>query len=381
MSNETNKAKILAVDDSKVMRKAMSKVLGKDYDVIEAKDGEDAWTILLHDKDIQIVFTDLSMPYLDGFGLLKRIRESEDEYYQNMPVIIVTGKDDDDEIKQQVLDAGASDFITKPFDSVQLKARAQTHINLDKTSKKLAQTKDKLEKQSAIDELTGLNSQSYFCQMGEETLSHAIRHNGQFILLRIDIDDFNRIFIANGKQFADNILSHVGTALAQLCRKEDTGARIGMAKFALLCRDSDLESASKLAERIRKGINAIEFKYAEKIFKITVSIGLLEPKIDEESIFKDLVTETEKYMRKAAEEGGNLTAVKSLRKESFNKQLDITTALKLIQENNTEYLNEHVLSLTQQLLPLLDFLAANSSVKISKLVTDIKQELDFPKDN
>ena len=376
MSNETNKAKILAVDDSKVMRKAMSKVLGKDYDVIEAKDGEDAWTILLHDKDIQIVFTDLSMPYLDGFGLLKRIRESEDEYYQNMPVIIVTGKDDDDETKQQALDSGASDFITKPFDSVQLKARAQTHINLEKTSRKLAQTEDKLEKQSTIDELTGLNSQSYFCKMGEEILSHAIRHNGQFILLRIDIDDFNRIFIANGKQFADNILSHVGKALAQLCRKEDTAARIGLSKFAMLCKDADLESASKLAERIRKELNAINFKYAEDIFNITVSIGLMEPKIDEESIFKDLVTETEIYMRKAAAEGGNLTAVKSLRKESFNKQLDIATALKLIEEDKIEYLNQHVNTLSRQLLPLLEFLSNNMDSNIAIPLKTLKEQLE-----
>ncbi|MDH5572160.1 MAG: response regulator [Gammaproteobacteria bacterium] len=376
MSEETNKIRILAVDDSKVMRKAMSKVLGQDYDVIEAEHGEDAWTILLHEREIQIVFTDLSMPYLDGFGLLKRIRESEDEHFQNMPVIIITGKEDDDETKQQALDAGASDFITKPFDSVQLRARAQTHINLETTSKKLAQTEDKLEKQSAIDELTGLNSQNYFQKMGEETLSHAVRHNGQFILLRLDIDDFNRIFIANGKQFADNILNKVGVLLAQLCRKEDTAARIGLAKFAMLCRDTDLESSSQLAERIRKEINAIEFKYGENIFRITVSIGLLEPKIDQGSVFSDMFSETEKYMQKASKEGGNQIAIKSLRKESFKKQISISTALKLIQQDHTEYLKNHVTSLTQQLLPLLDFLAGNTDSEISDQLAAIKKQLE-----
>jgi len=126
--SETPKPRILAVDDSRVMRRAMSKVLGKEYDVVEAEHGEDAWTHLLNDPTIQVVFTDLSMPYLDGFGLLERMRDSDDPHLQALPVIIITGKDDDEETKQAALDKGASDFITKPFDSVQLQARAKAHV-------------------------------------------------------------------------------------------------------------------------------------------------------------------------------------------------------------------------------------------------------------
>ena len=107
------------------MRIAMRKILGKDYDVIECEHGEDAWTLLINDNTIQTVFTDLSMPYLDGYGLLERMRTSDDPHLKNMPVIIITGKEDDDEAKQQALDNGASDFIGKPFESVQLLARAK----------------------------------------------------------------------------------------------------------------------------------------------------------------------------------------------------------------------------------------------------------------
>ena len=62
MVESAPKARILAVDDSRVMRRAISKILGTDYDVIEVENGEDAWTILLNDNSIQVVFTDLSMP-------------------------------------------------------------------------------------------------------------------------------------------------------------------------------------------------------------------------------------------------------------------------------------------------------------------------------
>ena len=75
MSESTDKPRILAVDDSRVMRIAMRKILGKEYDVVEAEHGEDAWTLLTNDNTIQVLFTDLNMPYLDGYGLLKRMRE------------------------------------------------------------------------------------------------------------------------------------------------------------------------------------------------------------------------------------------------------------------------------------------------------------------
>ncbi|MCW8987249.1 MAG: response regulator, partial [Gammaproteobacteria bacterium] len=192
---QQQKPRILAVDDSRVMRRAMSKILSKDYDVIEVENGEDAWTVLLNDNSIQIVFTDLNMPFLDGFGLLKRMRESDDARLNETPVIIITGKDDDDETKQEALDKGANDFITKPFDSIQLQARAKAHVTFKQTTTKLTETSDKLERQATVDETTGLGGQRYFCKVGDETHSYAVRHGGQFILTRMDIDKFNSLFI------------------------------------------------------------------------------------------------------------------------------------------------------------------------------------------
>ena len=78
MSEAATKPRILAVDDSRVMRVAIKKILGTDYDVTEAEHGEDAWTLLTNDPTINVVFTDLNMPYLDGYGLLDRMRQSDD---------------------------------------------------------------------------------------------------------------------------------------------------------------------------------------------------------------------------------------------------------------------------------------------------------------
>ncbi len=375
MSDEVVKPRILAVDDSRVMRKAMSKVLGKEYDIVEAGDGEDAWTILTNDPDIQIVFSDLSMPYLDGFGLLQRMRDSDDTRFQDMPVVIITGKDDDEETKEKALNMGASDFITKPFDSIQLKARAKAHVTFKQTSSKLDETASKLEQQATIDELTGLGGRRYFWKAGEESLSYIHRHSGQLIILRMDIDDFNTIFIANGKYFADKILRQTGTVLSQLVRKEDMVARIGLAKFVMLLRDTDINNATQLGNRLCEKINAVNFESGRHTLNITVSIGMLEPVINADSTIENLVAETEAYLKKAVEAGGNQVVIKSLRKDYTRTNIDISTALRLIEEGNAEYLEKQILPLTRQLYPLLAFLASHAESELSEPLQQLQQLL------
>ena len=373
--SETPKPRILAVDDSRVMRRAMSKVLGSEYDVVEAEHGEDAWTHLLNDSTIQVVFTDLSMPYLDGFGLLERMRDSDDPHLQALPVIIITGKDDDEETKQAALDKGASDFITKPFDSVQLRARAKAHVHFEQTSRKLSETSDRLEKQAAVDELTGLGGRRYFCKAAEEQLAYARRHGTPFILLRMDLDDFNRLFINLGKEQAEAILRQTGKTLQGLVRKEDMVARVGLAKFAMLFRDADMNDATDTARRILEGIQAMAFHINGHELHVTASIGLLEPAIDGDQTIEELIGETEIYLNKAVEAGGNQVAVKSLRKYPVEKTLSVPAAMRLLEYGHTDAILPHMQSLVSQLLPLLDFLARNLEGPAAENLATIRDRL------
>lgn len=353
MTDNNNKPRILAVDDSRVMRRAMSKVLGKEYDVIEAEHGEDAWTFLTNDDSIQVVFTDLSMPYLDGFGLLERIRTSEDPRFQDMPVIIITGKEDDDETKKDALSKGATDFITKPFDSVQLQARAKTHIN---TSKKLNEVETKLERQSAVDQVTGLGGQRYFCKAANETLAYLKRHGGQLLLLRMDIDKFDSIFIKAGKAFADGILKEVGNRLSKVVRQEDMLARIGLAKFAMILRSTSMEDAINMSERICKEVSGLKFKSGDTSLRITVSIGLLEPDLEGVSEVEEQLKKTEIYLKQAFDAGGNRVVAHSdviKKEEAF---IDLNTAMDWLNKGQTSNLEQYKESLKKQLKPLLEFL-------------------------
>jgi len=109
------KPTVLIVDDSKVIRLALSKILKKDFEVVQAVDGEDGWQQIEEGGDFLAVFSDVSMPNLDGFGLLERVRSASEHRIANLPFIIITANDDDDDFYEKVISSGGNALITKPF--------------------------------------------------------------------------------------------------------------------------------------------------------------------------------------------------------------------------------------------------------------------------
>lgn len=220
------KARILVVDDSKLMRKAAHKMLGDEFDVVTADDGEVAWTELGADPSIQVVFTDLNMPNLDGYQLLARVRSSQDSSLAALPVIVVTGAENDEAARMRALDMGATDFITKPFTTVDLLARARAHANNQRITRRL-------QAQSTSDALTGLGNLAGFLERLQQDVSFARRHQTGLSVVRLEIVDFRRLFLYHGRAAADALVLQVARLVRARIRKEDTGARIGLGSFAL----------------------------------------------------------------------------------------------------------------------------------------------------
>ena len=373
------KPRILTVDDSRVMRRAMCKILSAEYDVVEVENGEDAWTTLLNDKSINLVFTDLSMPFLDGFGLLDRIRASDDSRLKEIPVIIITGKDDDDETKKEAIDKGANDFITKPFDSMQLQARARTHIKLKQTTSKLNNATSELISSATIDKTTGLGGHRYFCKVGEETIAYSNRHGMQFITIRMDIDGFNHVFLKYGQQVSDSILRRIGEKLTTVVRQQDTLARIGFSNFALIIKETSIDEANLLIERVRKEVQATTFKLSknnEKI-KLTISAGLYEPDLGLEKSFKNIMEITEKYLANALSAGGNSIVSHSSNQTSIktpHENVDLIALLENLKQNKLDNILPKVDSILYHITPLLKFIADNERTKLQTVLRQISRK-------
>ncbi len=282
MENLDEKPLILVVDDSRLMRLAARKILRDDFAILEAGDGEQAWERLQAQTDINLVMSDLSMPNLDGLGLLKRIREADNDRLQQLPVIIVTGAEDDDGSRQKALAAGASDFITKPFESVQLLARAKAQASHQRTQQALHDSetrKTHLEQHNQVDLLTGLANARGFDNAVEESLSFARRHGTDLSLLMLRVEKYKALFLRHGKQTAEHLLTDLARLLSDGRRREDVVARLEIDTFALLLPSAGAQDARRIAGQVLARIIEEQDSGESDKPAIELSMGVANPQL------------------------------------------------------------------------------------------------------
>jgi diguanylate cyclase (GGDEF)-like protein len=299
---------ILIVDDSRLIRVAAKKILSNDFTVTEAEDGEVAWSILLQNTSLQVVMSDLSMPNLDGLGLLDRIRSCENSNLKDIPVIIATGAEDDDGSKEEALSAGANNFITKPFNSTQLLATFKLLLKQQQTTQALKETESaniELQSQVSIDIITGVYNQKAFEQRGEEQLAYSIRHHTELALLGIQLDKYKIHFLRHGKAFAEALLKQFAYFLSQGRRREDTLAHLGHGEFALLLPSSDPIGTRHLANALRRRIEQHQFTVSGEPLTVTASLGIACPVLSHSTRFARLLEDTRQQLKAAELDGGN----------------------------------------------------------------------------
>jgi len=307
-SLEGGKPRILVVDDSKVLRKAASKILGNAYDVILANDGEEGWEIIAVDDSIQVIFSDLSMPVLDGYGLLERIRSSDNPRINEIPVIIVTGGEAED-ARIRALEMGATDFITKPFDTVDLTARAKAHVTAVKVTQDLQEQKERLSKNSNIDSLTGLGNKLQFIEKLKQDRSFTSRHKLPMSVLSVEIDNYKQIFVKHGKILAEGLVKQLAKVVMKQIRQEDTAARISVAALAVSLPTATAAGSNIFAERLRVAIEKAQFKYNGKPLAITVSVAIYTPSSKLVLTAEEILGSVTDTLKKGLASGGNQVIV------------------------------------------------------------------------
>lgn len=266
MNEGEDKPAILVVDDSKVIRMGAKKMLGDAYAVQLAEDGQEAWEYIQAATDVAVVFTDLNMPKMPGMALLSKIRSSEDERIARLPVVILSGSEDDSDVKAKAMDAGATDFIFKPFDSIELNSRARSYAEL---SRKLVE----LEQQAAYDSLTGLYNEKALHEQGEKAVSFALRHGLCVGLCLIDIKHFQEYRLKFGDKVAKTILMAVAKRLKTLLREEDIAARIDATRFAVIISVADAEKSKVVVERLQQDVQKLRFEIGVESVKLALNIG------------------------------------------------------------------------------------------------------------
>lgn len=381
--NNGSKPLVLVADDSKVIRKAVSKILGNDFELVEAEDGEVAWNQLGKEGRIEVLMTDIEMPNLDGYGLICRVRAADHGHLRELPIIVITGAEDD-VTRERAYACGATDFITKPIDGVQLLARARAHAKLDEAVRKIGEMEVQLEQQSPTDALTQLRSQRYLVERGDQDLAFAKRHNSGLSIVRVDVDNFRALYDTHGDDVGNALIKWIAKIVQSCVRTEDTAARVRGAHFAVLMPGTGRTDAAVVAERIRNSVNAKPFTHGSLTAPITVSVGLATLGVDAGDTMTDLMTASEKHLTLAKADGGNRLSVgyeETLQaaEEAIIEQPDMETALKLLERGEGGKLMPYLPELTARLLPLLELANRNLDLDVADAIQTLKEKLSSMK--
>lgn len=272
-TGNNQKIKVLVIDDSRVVRVAATRMFDDDFDVILGVDGADGLAIIERDPDIHVVFTDLAMPEMDGFELLEAIRSHTDENIRELPVIVATGAGNPESAKQKAFSLGATDFVTKPFNATDIKARARSYA-------KFREQALTLKENATIDNLTGLlNLHGLHLQL-EKELSFASRHESNLTMIAIEVDHYKDLFVRIGREGTEKVIRRVARVLEDTFRKEDSIARVSLARYVVSMPMALTENAMEMANRICHTIETLKAKLDGKRIKITVSIGVSSVQVD-----------------------------------------------------------------------------------------------------
>ncbi|MBL8482079.1 MAG: diguanylate cyclase [Rhodocyclaceae bacterium] len=299
--------RVLIVDDSRMVRASIIRHIRERYQFREEADGEAGWQTLLLDHSIHVVISDLSMPRLDGFELLQRIRASTIQRIRDVPVIIISG-DEDDQARAKATALGASDFITKGIGTVELLARIESAVRYSNQGRELAASRAAVVSKSPVDEQSGLPTPQFLHMHGEQVLSAARRHDHETSALLVSIDNFSRVERLFSRMVADLVMRKLAKILASRVRKEDVVAQVGDGQFAIIAPNMDIHAAGTFAERLRTLIANTAMQYRGEVIRLSLSIGISNNRADNCHTVSQMIGLAAQRAGACADEGGNRIA-------------------------------------------------------------------------
>src|SRR5712692_7397727 len=288
MPSQIPKQRVLLVDDSRIVRTTLSRLIRKSFDVREEANGEAGWQAITTDPSIVVVFSDLQMPVLDGFALLERIRQSEDPRVRGIPVIVISG-DEEDATKKRARAAGANDFITKTTDGTEILSRIDNLLHLVEAKQQLVVNKEALEQTVTHDPVTGAFTPHYLITEGHKRFSHARRHGGPLSVLMLRVETHGEITEKVGKSVADQLLAKIAKLVMATLRAEDSMGRTGEAIFTVIFGGASSQQAIAFARRVQDQIEKAQITYRDQTLKMRASFGLAALDIDPVGSLEELM--------------------------------------------------------------------------------------------
>lgn len=254
---------VLVIDDSKDVHRLLSARLRHEELELRCTISGEEGIAAAKSQRPAIVLLDLDMPDVDGFEVLRRLKE--DAGLVNIPVIVLSGLQSPQD-KVTAFDLGAVDYVTKPFDLTELRVRVRSAI-------RISQLVTMLEQRAHIDGLTGMYNREHFDRRWAEETARCRRHGTPLSLAVFDADHFKSINDTFGHPAGDAVLQGISKIIQRESRSDDVACRFGGEEFCLIMPNTGPEAALGVCERIRAAVQGTTWsRHPERT--VTISCGL-----------------------------------------------------------------------------------------------------------
>jgi diguanylate cyclase (GGDEF)-like protein len=256
--------KILIIDDSAdALAVAKARLAHEGHEILCAGGGQEGLETAGRENP-DLILLDVDMTEMNGFEVCRRLKE--DAATCSIPVIFLSGSGGTDD-KVKGLDLGAVDFVTKPFDAYELRARVRAAL-------RTKHLQDLLRDYALIDPLTELPNRRALNERLQQEWARLLRHGGRLALIMADLDQFKGINDQFGHPAGDEVLRQVAQRLRGGCRKSDMPSRYGGEEFAVVAPETTAQAAAELADRLRLSICSRPLQVHGKAMGITASFGV-----------------------------------------------------------------------------------------------------------
>lgn len=257
--------RVLIAEDDQISARILEAALRKwEYEVVLAQDGAEAWNILEADDGPQLAILDWVMPVMNGIEVCCKVRRRTAGRYTY--IILLTGNTDPSAVVEGI-EAGADDYIKKPFNPDELQARLRS-------GRRIVELQEELRFQATRDGLTGLLNRTAILERLRIELERAGRESAPLSVAMLDLDHFKTINDTYGHLTGDSVLHEIAIRMLACLRPYDLIGRYGGEEFLVILPNCNVSEAVSIADRLRICIGAAEIKVGESSLPVRASIGV-----------------------------------------------------------------------------------------------------------
>ena len=257
--------RVLIADDDEVTLSALRGMLRHlGHEAVVTRSGDDAWAIINSEDSPALAILDWMMPGVEGPEICRRLRSQQKRPYRYL--ILLTVKDEMPDLVEG-MEAGADDYLRKPFDERELRARLHA-------GERILALQDELRARATFDDLTGLLNRAKVRERLQRELALAMRQGRPASVVVADLDHFKRINDTHGHPVGDEVLREASKRLAGRMRSYDELGRYGGEEFLAVLPACDHACALHVAERMRQAVSTEPIETSAGPVRITASFGI-----------------------------------------------------------------------------------------------------------